>query len=244
VLVNGEKVKKNLKIEPKSEIFIEEIITSVAILAEDMALDIVYEDEKICIVNKNAGINVHPTPGIEWKSWTLVNGMLYHCKNKLPVISWEERPGIVHRLDKDTSGAIMIAKNNSMMHYLSDIIKERKIKKYYIAIVTWPINPKHAVTHGEILGYIDERYTVIRIDLETGRTHQIRVHLASIWYPIIGDHVYGNPRINKQAATLYQIHRQALHAYELCFDLYGENQSFIAPLKGDMQSILEGKISL
>jgi len=136
VRVNGEKVKKNLKLESRDEITIKEIITSIEILPEDMPLDIVYEDENICIVNKDPGINVHPTPGIEGKRGTLVNAMLHHCKNKLPVISGEQRPGIVHRLDKDTSGAIMIAKNDTMMHYLSDIIKQRKIKKYYIAIVS------------------------------------------------------------------------------------------------------------
>jgi len=271
VLVNGDKVKKNLKIEPKSEISIQEIITSTEILPEDIPLDVIYEDENICILNKDARINVHPTPGIEGKKGTLVNALLYHCKNQLPVISGEERPWIVHRLDKDTSGAIMIAKNDTMMHYLSDIIKGRNIKKYYIAIVSWvlvqekftitsdigrhktdktkmttqnPINPKHAVTHGEVLGYIDETYTVIKIDLETGRTHQIRVHLASIGYPILGDSVYGNPRVNKQVATLYQIHRQALHAYELDLELYGKQAQFLAPLKEDMENMLKDKISL
>lgn len=265
VLVNGQEIKKNLKIEPKSEVKIEEIITSVEILAEDIPLDMIFEDDNICILNKDAGINVHPTPGIEGKSGTLVNAMLHHCKNKLPVISGEERPGIVHRLDKHTSWAIMIAKNDAMMHYLSDIIKERKIKKYYITIVSGvltqekftitsdigrhrtdrmkmttqnPVNPKHAITHGEVLGYIDETYTLIKIDLETGRTHQIRVHLASIGYPIVADSVYGNPKVNKKAATLYQIHRQALHAYCLEFELYGKKVVFTAQLKADMNAMI------
>lgn len=271
VLVNNEKIKKNLKLEPRDEIKIEEIITSTAVLAEDIPLDIIFEDNNICIINKNPGINVHPTPGIEWKKGTLVNALLYHCKDKLPVISWEERPWIVHRLDKNTSWAIMTAKNDTMMHYLSDIIKERKIKKYYIAVVSWvltqetftitseigrhrtektkmttknPMNPKHAVTHGEVLGYIDEAHTVIKIDLETGRTHQIRVHLASIWYPILWDSVYGNPRINKRVATLYQIHRQFLHAYSLELELYGKKASFTAELKDDMRSMIPESFGL
>jgi len=271
VLVNGKKVKKNLKIEPKSEIKIEEIITSTEILPEDIPLDVIYEDENMCIVNKDAGINVHPTPGIDGKKRTLVNALLHHCKDHLPVISWEERPGIVHRLDKDTSWAIMIAKNDTMMHYLSGIIKNREIKKYYIAIVSWvlteekftitsdigrhrtdktkmttqnPSNPKHAITHGEVLGYIDETYTLIKIDLETGRTHQIRVHLASIGYPILWDSVYGNPRVNKQVATLYQIHRQALHAYSLELELYGKKQIFKAKLKADMDSMIPAHFDL
>jgi len=269
VLVNGNTIKKNLKLEPRDNISIEEIITSSEILPEDIELDVVYEDESICIINKEPWINVHPTPWVEGKRWTLVNALLHHCKDKLPVISWEERPGIVHRLDKHTSGAIMIAKNDSMMNYLSGIIKNREIKKYYIAVVSGvftqekftiesdigrsptdstkmttknAINPKYALTHGEVLWYIDETYTVMKIDLQTWRTHQIRVHLASIWYPIIGDSVYWNPRVNKQVATLYQIHRQALHALELHFELYSKNRSFYAPLKADMRAMIPESI--
>ncbi len=264
-------MKKNLKIHPKDEVKIEEIITSTQILPENIFLDIVYEDENICVINKNAGINVHPTLGIEGKKGTLVNALLFHCKEKLPVISGEERPGIVHRLDKDTSGVIMTAKNDTMMKYLSEKIKNREVKKYYIAVVSGiftqesftitsdigrhphdvirmttqnPLNPKHAITHGKVLGYIDENYTVLKIDLETGRTHQIRVHLASIGYPIIGDSVYGNPKVNKRAATLYQVHRQALHAYEIVIDLYGQKKHFLAPLKADMQSLIPSEIEL
>lgn len=266
VTVNGRSVKKNLKLQSRDEIEIQEIITSSLLQAEDIPLDIIYEDENICVINKDAGINVHPTPGIEGKSGTLVNALLYHCKEKLPCISGEERPWIVHRLDKDTSGAIMTAKNDVMMQYLSDIIQKREVKKYYIAIVSGifteqkftiesdigrhphdkirmttqnPLNPKHAVTHGRLLWYIDEEYSVLKIDLETGRTHQIRVHLASIGYPIIGDSVYGNPKVNRRVATLYQLHRQALHAYELELELYGEKKYFKAALKKDMQHIIE-----
>ena len=271
VKINGEMVKKNLKLKNQDAVMIQEIITSSEILPEDIPLEIVYEDESICIVNKDAGINVHPVPGIEGKKGTLVNALLHHCKEKLPVISGEERPGIVHRLDKHTSWAIMIAKNDQMMKYLSKIIKERCIKKYYIAIVSGvltqekftitseigrhrvdkmkmttqnPMNPKHAITHWEVLWYIDDTHSVIKIDLETGRTHQIRVHLASIGYPILWDTVYGNPKVNKQVATLYQLHRQALHAFELQFNLYGEEKAFIAPLKIDMKSMIPDDILL
>ncbi|NDK09882.1 RluA family pseudouridine synthase [Candidatus Gracilibacteria bacterium] len=270
VRVNGETVKKNLKLQPRDAITIQEIITSYEILAENIPLDIIFEDENLCIINKQAGINVHPTPGIEGKSGTLVNALLYHCKEKLPVISGEQRPGIVHRLDKDTSGALITVKNDMMMHYISDIIKNRDIKKYYIAIVAGvltqtdftitsdigrdpynkirmtiqnPLNPKHAITHGKVIGYVDEEYSIIKIDLETGRTHQIRVHLASIGYPILGDSVYGNPKVNKRIATKHQIHRQALHAYRLDFELYSKAVSFIAPLKHDMQSMI-GELDL
>ncbi len=271
VKINGGIVKKNLKLQSRDEVSIMEIIVSSEILAEDIPLDIVYEDENICIINKDPGINTHPVPGIEGKSWTLVNALLSHCKEKLPVISGEERPGIVHRLDKHTSWAIMIAKNDQMMHYLSDIIKNRSIKKYYIAIISWvltqekftikseigrhrtdkikmttknPMNPKHAITHGQVLGYIDERYSILKIDLETGRTHQIRVHLASIGYPILWDTVYWNPKVNKHVATIYQLHRQALHAYELELELYGQKEKFIASLKQDMSSMISEEIDL
>ena len=265
VKVNGKQVKKNLKLELRDEISIVEIITSTEILPENIPLDIIHEDENICVINKNPGINVHPTPGIEGKKWTLVNALLFHCKDNLPVISGEERPGIVHRLDKDTSGVILTAKNDTYMKLLSEKIKSREVKKYYIAIVVGvlaqekftitsdigrhptdrtkmttknALNPKHAVTHGEVLGYIDDTYSVIKIDLETGRTHQIRVHLASIGYPIIGDTVYWNPKVNKTVATLFQIHRQALHAYEFHIDLYTEKKVFRAELKDDMKKML------
>ena len=266
VSVNGEKVKKNIKISSWDEILIEEIVTSVNLKAENIPLDIVFEDENIIVLNKQAWINVHPTPWIEGKSGTMVNALLYHCKNALPVISWEQRPGIVHRLDKDTSGAIMVAKNDAMMQYLSDTIKQRKLKKYYIAIVVWtitdknftieseigrdahnrikmtvhnPINPKHSITHGEVIGYIWESYTVVKIDLLTGRTHQIRVHLASIWFPIIGDSVYGDKDINHRVKNEFQLTRQALHAMQIEISLYGKQKIFFAPLKADMTNILE-----
>lgn len=266
VKINGKEVKKNVKIQNKDEVFIEEIISSVEVQAESIPLDIIYEDENICVINKDAGINVHPTPGVEWKRWTLVNALLYHCWDNLPVISGEQRPWIVHRLDKDTSWVIMTAKNDTYMKYLSQKIKDREVKKYYIAIVSWvftqdkftihseigrhphdrtkmttknAINPKKAITHGEVIWYINEEYTVLKIDLETGRTHQIRVHLASIWYPIIGDRVYGNPRVNERVSTLYRLHRQALHALEFHIDIYGERKKYYAEPKSDMKKILE-----
>lgn len=262
ITVNGLKIKKNLKIYPRDEIVFSQKITSWELVAEDIPLDIIYEDENILIINKDPGINVHPTPGIEGKKWTLVNALLFHCKNALPVISGEERPGIVHRLDKDTSGAIMVAKNDMMMHYLSNIIQKRNIKKYYYAVTVWimgekhftissdigrcpydrtkmtinnPLNPKKALTHGRVLGYFWDKYTLLEIDLETGRTHQIRVHLASIGYPILWDKIYGNMQINIQAQKEYGVTRQMLHAHRLELQLYGMNKSFIAPLKKDMQ---------
>ncbi|MCP4523317.1 MAG: RluA family pseudouridine synthase [Candidatus Gracilibacteria bacterium] len=265
VTLNGETFYKNVKVKNHDEIRIEVILETLETLPEQMNLDILYEDKEIIIINKEPRTNVHPVPGEGGRSGTLVNGLLEHCKENLPSIGGVERPGIVHRLDKDTSGAIMVAKSDKMMNYLSETIKERKVDKYYIAVVFGkvkntefkiesymgrdkndrtkmttvdPANPKIALTTGKVLEYIDNEYTVLKIKIETGRTHQIRVHLASIGYPILGDKVYGNNRMNTRIATLYQLKRQALHAYELSFDLYGTRKTFIAPLKADMKKLI------
>ena len=270
VLLNGEPCKKNIKLHNKDVLEITIKAESIDIMPEDMWLVIVYEDDNMLVINKEAWINVHPVPGEGWKSWTLVNGLLHHCREALPIISGEQRPWIVHRLDKDTSGLIMIAKNDTMMHYLANTIKDRKIEKYYIAIVYGmvkntdihiesyigrdrnnrqrmsaqnPINPKLASTKAQVIDYIDNRYTVLRVKLETGRTHQIRVHLASIGYPIIGDSVYGNCKANTEAKTRYQLKRQALHAHTLDFELYGKQKTFVWTLKSDMMRLI-GNITL
>ena len=140
VSVNGKSISKNLKIKNKDELKIEIIIEKLdEIEAEKMDFDIVFEDSEILVLNKEAGINVHPVPWENWNKNTLVNWVLYHCKDNLPSIWWVNRPGIVHRLDKDTSGLIMIAKSDIMMNYLADTIKNREIDKYYLAIVNWKI---------------------------------------------------------------------------------------------------------
>jgi 23S rRNA pseudouridine1911/1915/1917 synthase len=191
--------------------------------------------------------------------------LLYHCKENLPTINGTERPWIVHRLDKDTSWVIMVAKNDIMMKYLQEIIKKRKIQKYYLTIVKWkikekkfsiesyigrhptdkikmttknPLNPKIAYTSWELLTYIDDEFSLLKIKIETGRTHQIRVHLASIGFPILWDKVYGDKEVNIRVEKKYGIKRQALHAYELTFELYGEKRGFIAPIKKDMEKII------
>jgi len=266
VSINWEIVSKNIKIKNKDFIKIEIQIEKLQeISPEKMDFDIIYEDDEIIVLNKDAWINVHPVPWEDWNKNTLVNWVLEHCKNKLPSIWWVERPGIIHRLDKDTSWLIMIAKTDSMMNYLSEIIKDRKVDKYYIALVFWkiknrefkiesyiwrdpnnrlkmttvnPVNPKLAITYWKVLEYIDNKYTLVKIKLETGRTHQIRVHLSSIWYPIIWDKVYWNLRVNKEVATIFQLHRQALHAYQLDLKLYWKNIHFEAKLKDDMKRII------
>ena len=265
VTLNGKTFYKNVKLKNRDEIKITIILEQTEVVAEEMNLDIIFEDKEIILLNKEAWVNVHPVPGEGWNSGTLVNGILDHCKDDLPSIGWVERPGIVHRLDKDTSGIIMIAKTDKMMSYLSETIKERNIDKYYIAVVLWkvknrefkiesymgrdkndrtrmttldPVNPKIAITYGTVLEYIDNEYTIVKVKIETGRTHQIRVHLASIGYPILWDKVYGNHRMNTRVNTMYQLGRQALHAYELEFELYGEKRKFTAPLKEDMPRLV------
>jgi 23S rRNA pseudouridine1911/1915/1917 synthase len=232
--------------------------------AENISLDIIYEDKEIVIINKDSWINTHPTPWEEWKTWTLVNAILYHIKD-LSSINWVERPWIVHRLDKNTSWLIMIAKTDNMMKILQEKIKKREVWKYYLAIVSWiisqkkfkiesyiwrhptnkikmttinPINPKIAITYWEVIKYINNKYSLVKLKLETWRTHQIRVHLASIWYPIIWDEVYWNSKVNKEVATKFSLKRQALHSYKLEIELYWKNKIFYWELKDDMKKIL------
>lgn len=266
VSVNSKKISKNLKINPCDEIEIEIIPEKLEILPQKMDLDIIFEDENILIINKNSWINVHPVPWEGWTENTLVNGILEHCKENLGTINWVERPGIVHRLDKDTSGIILIAKNDFMMNYLASIIKDRKIEKKYFAIVSWivkekkfrieseiwrdpkdrkkmtvknPLNPKNAISEVEVIDYIDEKYTLLEVKILTWRTHQIRVHLSSIWFPILWDKVYGNEKINLEVLKKYWLQRQALHAKSLEFELYGKKVFFESDLKNDMKKILE-----
>lgn len=266
VSVNGKNISKNLKIQCRDEIIMKIHLEKLELSPENMPLDIVYQDENIAIINKDAGVNTHPTPGIDGKSGTLVNGLLYHVKD-LAGIGGVERPGIVHRLDKDTSGLIMIAKNDKMMLYLQEIMKKReKIGKYYVAIVAGiisekefkiesfigrhpidkikmttknPINGKLAISHVKVLDYIDEKYTLLEVKIETGRTHQIRVHLSSIWYPIIGDKVYGDKKWNQEVEKKYWLKRQALHSYKLEVELYWENKIFFWELKDDMKKLIK-----
>lgn len=266
VSVNWKIINKNIKIKNRDELLITIINEDLEEVApENMDLDIIFEDENILIINKEASVNVHPVPWEDWNKNTLVNGILYHCKDNLPTIWWIHRPWIVHRLDKDTSGIILVAKTDYMMNYLSTIIKNREITKNYIAIVSgifteqkfkiesfiWrdpndrlkmttknPLNPKEAITFWEIIWFIDNKYTILKINIKTGRTHQIRVHLSSIWFPIIGDKVYWNKKINIEVLKKYFLDRQALHAFELKFSLYWKEVHYIAPLKTDMKNII------
>lgn len=230
---------------------------------EDIPITIVFENEDFAIINKEAWINVHPVPWFWGNSWTLVNALLHHM-NWLSVIGWIERPGIVHRLDKDTSWLLIIAKTDRSMHNIQVQMNKRLVSKTYLAVVVWiikdrewyiesyigrdqndrkimtvknPVNPKLAQTKFKVLWYIDNKYSLLEVDLLTWRTHQIRVHFASIWYPIIWDKTYGNTKINEEILNKYWLARQFLHAYKLSFDFLGKTYSFTWELKQDLLPI-------
>lgn len=214
ILVNNKKVKNSYIVRVDDEILIKEVTISTDILPEKMDLDIVYEDEYLLVVNKPSGLVVHPAVGHYTN--TLVNGLMYHTK----LSNNSDRPGIVHRIDKDTSGLLLVAKNDDIHMYLSEEISKRKVARKYIALVygvinndtgtidapigrdlndrkkmcVTDINSKDAITHFRVL----ERYkdaTLIECTLETGRTHQIRVHMQYIGYPIVNDPVYGRRKL-------------------------------------------------
>ena len=227
------------------------------VVAQDIPLDIVYEDDDFLIVNKPQGMVVHPAPGNP--DGTLVNAIMYHCKDKLSSINGVIRPGIVHRIDKNTSGLLVVAKNNASHQGLADQFKLHSITREYEMIclgsVDWDQmtvdknigrNPKdrlkmavlenggrRAVTHFTVIDHL-EGYTYMKANLETGRTHQIRVHLSHTGHPIIGDDLYGKP-------DSPLISRQALHAYRIGFDQprFGDRIELTADLPQDMVELLE-----
>jgi 23S rRNA pseudouridine1911/1915/1917 synthase len=227
--------------------------------AEAIPLDIIFEDEYLVVVNKPSNMIVHPTGKI--RSGTLVNALLYHCQDSLSGIGGVIRPGIVHRLDKDTSGLMVVAKNDLAHLDLSKQIKEHQVTKKYIAlvhgnlkddsgIIDAPIGrslknrkkmavteegrSREAVTQFKVLKRFSD-YTLIEATLRTGRTHQIRVHLAFIGYPIVGDQLYG---YKKQGLN---IDRQALHSHILGFVHPSSKKymEFSAPLPQDMQELID-----
>ena len=234
ILVNGKIVKSSYKVQIGDKIEVEEEEPiEVAIKAQNIPLDIIYEDKDIIVINKPKGMVVHPANGNP--DGTLVNAIMAICKDSLSGIGGEIRPGIVHRLDKDTSGIIIVAKNDKAHINLSEQIKEHKVRKTYIALVrgivkeneatiNMPIGRsekdrkkmavtkkgKEAITHFKVLQRYD-KYTLLQVNIETGRTHQIRVHLSQIGYPVVGDEVYSNGK------NEWNVKGQCLHAKSLEF---------------------------
>lgn len=258
IRVNDRAVKANYKINEGDELLIRipdpEVLD---ILPEDIPLDIIYEDEDILVVNKPKGMVVHPAPG--HSGHTLVNAILYHCGDQLSGINGVMRPGIVHRIDMDTTGSLMICKNDRAHQILAEQLKDHTITRRYHAVVhgnikedTGTVNApigrhpadrkkmstraahgRSAVTHFRVLERFGD-YTYIECELETGRTHQIRVHMSSIGHPILGDTVYGPSKCP------FRLQGQTLHAKILgiCHPTTGEYMEFDAPLPAYFEDLL------
>lgn len=259
VLVNGNPAKPNYKLKPGDiiELAVPEPI-ELEIKAENISLDIVYEDNDMLVVNKPQGMVVHPAAGNY--TGTLVNALLYHCGDSLSGINGEKRPGIVHRIDKDTSGLLLVAKNDNAHQKLSSQIKEHSLTRAYKALVHGNIkqdsgridapigrhpsdrkkmtitdkNSREAVTNFRVLERYG-RYTFVECILETGRTHQIRVHMSKNGHPIVGDKTYG---VKKEE---FNLTGQLLHAYKVGFihPVSGEYMEFVSELPDYYMNVLD-----
>lgn len=258
VFVNDHTVKANYRVKVEDSIkFILPDSVEPNIPAQDIPLDIIYEDSDILIINKPKNMVVHPAPG--HYEGTLVNAIMYHCKDELSGINGVMRPGIVHRIDKDTTGSIIICKNDASHNAIAELLKTHDITRKYRAIVYGDIaedsgtvdapigrhpndrkkmainekNGKHAVTHYRVLERFG-KYTYIECQLETGRTHQIRVHMASIGHPLLGDEVYAGRK------SPFKLEGQVLHAMTIGFKhpRSGEYIEFEAPLPQYFEKLL------
>lgn len=234
ILVNEKSVKTSYTVQKGDKITITiPEAKETTLKPQDIPLDIVYEDDDILVVNKAKGMVVHPAAGNP--EGTLVNAVMAHCKGNLSGIGGELRPGIVHRLDKDTSGLLIVAKNDKAHIQMSKQIQDREVKKIYIALVRGIISEneatinmpigrsmqdrkkmavtkkgKEAITHFQVLERFD-KYTLLKVKIDTGRTHQIRVHMAEIGHPVVGDMLYSNGK------NEFGIEGQMLHATSLDF---------------------------
>ncbi len=258
IKVNEKNVKQSYKVQENDKITVEpEEVKPSNIKPEEIPIDVIYEDDDIIVVNKPKGMVVHPAVGN--LEGTLVNSLMARCKDSLSGIGGELRPGIVHRLDKDTSGILLVAKNDKAHINLSEQIKNHEVQKTYIALVrgiikeneatiNMPIgrstsdrkkmavnkNGKEAITHFKVLKRSDE-HTLLEVKIETGRTHQIRVHLSHIGYPVVGDTTYSNGK-NK-----WNVVGQCLHAKSLKFrhPITGKEMFLEAPLPEYFQEIID-----
>ncbi len=265
VTVNGKAVKTSTKLRPGDEAVVRQPPpVSAKAKAQDIPLNILFEDSHLIVVDKAAGMVVHPAPG--HPDGTLVNALLAHCKD-LSGIGGELRPGIVHRIDKDTSGILVVAKGDKPHQILAGGFKNKVHRREYLAVAfpgpkldkgsmdTWhgrhPVarkkfsskvtKGKRAVTHYEVRQRLSGPAALLCLRLETGRTHQIRVHCADSGFPLLADPMYGRPPKNEPLRTLAKtLGRQALHAALLAFEhpITGEALSFESPLPADMQALI------
>lgn len=268
VLVNGKAAKASYKLRLDDEVEVE-LVSEPAdrFVPENIPLDIVFEDQTLLVVNKPAGLVVHPAAGIH--SGTLANALTFHFQN-LPNRAQNLRPGIVHRLDRDTSGLMVVAKTNEALEHLSDQFRDRSVFKSYLALVHGNINensgridqpiardPSNRTRMAVVrsgrsalsLYRVRQRYakfTLLDVELKTGRTHQIRVHLAWLKHPVIGDETYGGGRDNTiqdpaVRTRVKNLGRHFLHAEKLSFDhpQTGARLEFTSQLPAELQSFLE-----
>lgn len=261
IQVNGKVVKASYKTKFGDKITIEkQAPKTIDLVAQDIPIEVLYEDEDIIVVNKPKGIVVHPANGNP--DGTLVNAIMHLCGDSLSGIGGEIRPGIIHRLDKDTSGVLIVAKNDMAHINISNQIKNRETKKLYIALVRGVVKEneatidmpigrskkdrkkmavtkdgKEAITHFKVLKRY-QNYTLLEINIDTGRTHQIRVHLSEIGYPVVGDYVYSNGK------NPFNVEGQMLHAKQIEFvhPRTGKKMKVEASIPKYFQDVLENLI--
>lgn len=259
VLVNGNTCRASYKLQEKDQIFVsvpDAVLTELR--PERIPLDILYEDDQLLIVNKPKEMVVHPAPG--HNTGTLVNAIMYHCGKELSGINGEIRPGIVHRIDMNTTGSLIVCKTDAAHRFIASQIKEHSVHRVYRAIVYGHLNPtegtirtsigrdprdrkkmsvgvkngRQAITHYRELARLRNNFSYVEFELETGRTHQIRVHMASIGHPILGDQVYGPKK------SPYHLEGQTLHAMTIGFVHPTSKRyvEFTAPLPEYFQHLL------
>lgn len=267
VLVNGRQAKSSYKLHAGDEVEVELVVTPTSSFSpENIALDIIHEDDDLIVVNKPAGLVVHPAAGIH--SGTLANALAYHF-DQLSTTAGAIRPGIVHRIDKDTSGVLVVAKTETAHESLADQFRERAIFKSYVALVHGIVDqdsgrveapiardPRNRTRMAIVRGGRGalslyrvrrryDRFTLLDVEIKTGRTHQIRVHLSSLKHPVVGDEVYGGGRDNtvrdpRLRAEIRKLGRHFLHAEQLGLrhPTTGEELKFRAPLPADLVQLL------
>jgi 23S rRNA pseudouridine1911/1915/1917 synthase len=268
VTVNGKTVKPSVKIRMGDLIEINfPELQELKIEAKNIPLDVVYEDQNILVINKQPGLVVHPGTHGSHSDDSLVNAILHHCAGSLGGINGTVRPGIVHRLDKDTSGLMVVAKNDLAQQFLMTQFQKRTVSKVYYALLAGHLEPekgtidapigrsmqdrkrmavsqgktsKEAISKYEVIRYFGD-YTYVRVFLLTGRTHQIRVHFSAIGFPLVGDETYGREKINHQFEQHYGLKRQFLHAAHLSFTLPPDGGKATTSVAGEIKAGASGR---